>query len=144
MQPLQLEFKPSVTLCVLLVLMSVGTCCIVVLQSWQWQIKLALIALILPAATYALLLHGWLCLTRSVVAININSIQQLQLEYRDGTRRDVVVQGNSVVLPYLTIINTQPAAAIRRQWLAKSSVIIFPDAVEANAFRRLRVWLRWA
>jgi len=144
MPPLQLEFKPSVSLCILLVLMSVGACGIVVLQSWQWQIKLALIMLIVPTTIYALLLHVWLCLPWSVVAININSMQQLQLAYRDGSSRDVVVQGSSVVLPYLTIINTQPAAATWRQWLAKSSVIIFPDAVEANAYRRLRVWLRWA
>lgn len=144
MQPIQLEFKPSVTLCILLVLMSVGACCIVVLQSWQWQIKLALILLIVPAATYALLLYGWLCLPWSIVALTINSTQQLQLKRRDGTRLDVMVQGNSVVLPYLTIINSQRVAATWRQWQSHPAVIIFPDAVEANDYRRLRVWLRWA
>jgi toxin CptA len=128
----------------LLVLMSAGTCCIVILQSWQWQIKLLLLLLIVPAATYALLLHGWLCLPWSIVGLTINSSQQLQLKRRDGKRLDVVVQGNSVVLPYLTIINSQSAAARWWQLHARHSVVILADAVEANAYRRLRVWLRWA
>jgi hypothetical protein len=144
MPPIQLELKPSVTLCILLVLMSVVACGIVILQSWPWQIKLALIALIMPAASYALLLHGLRRLPWSFVAVTINSMQQLQFKCRDGNLVDVVVQGNSVVLPYLTIINMQSQAATWRQWLAQPSVIILADAVEANAFRRLRVCLRWS
>jgi toxin CptA len=144
MKPIQLNFKPSVTLCVLLMLMTAVACCIVILQSWQWPIKLALLLLIVPAATYAFLLHGLLRLPWSVVALTINSVQQLQLRRRDGKLLDVVVHGSSVVLPYLTIINSQLEAATWRHLFAVCSVIILPDAVDAIAYRRLRVWLRWA
>jgi toxin CptA len=144
MQPIQLNLKPSVTLCLLLVLMTVGVCSIVILQSWQWPIKLALLLLIALASIYALLLHGLLRLPWSVVALTINSSQQLQIRRRDGTLLDVLVHGSSVVLPYLTIINNQPESAKWWQLSAMRSVIILPDAVDANAYRRLRLWLRWA
>jgi len=43
----------------------------------------------------------------------------------------------AVPVPWLTVVTLRDAQQRRR------SVVILPDAVESEAFRRLRVWLRW-
>ena len=54
------------------------------------------------------------------------------------------VQANTVVTGYLTVLNCQLKEATFRQKIFALHVIILPDAVDAEDYRQLRVWLRWA
>ncbi|HEU4707981.1 MAG TPA: protein YgfX, partial [Methylophilaceae bacterium] len=50
----------------------------------------------------------------------------------------VQVLPESFVAPYLTILNLRVLGRIRRRHL-----LLTPGGVDMEAFRQLRVWLRW-
>ena len=56
-----------------------------------------------------------------------------------GRRRSGLVQDGSFVAPWLTIIRWRPEGA-----RFDRTILILPDMIDAEAFRRLRVLLRWA
>ncbi len=148
MKPLQLNFKPSVILSVLLTLMSLGAFCIVMLLGLSWQIKLPLGFVIVASAIYTVLFHGLLMLPWSCVALSLDINNQLRLTRKDGKQLEVTALANSVVLPYLTVLNCQhkgdsQAPASFRQRFFTHSLIILPDALDTEKYRQLRVWLRW-
>lgn len=66
---------------------------------------------------------------------------------RDGlsmeTRHDGWILCNildsSFVTPWLTVLHLKPA----QRWLPVH-VVLLPDMLDADEFRRLRVWLKWA
>ncbi len=153
MKPLQLNFKPSIILSVLLTLMSLGTFCIVMLLGLSWQIKLPLGFVIVTSAIYTVLFHGLLMLPWSCVVLSLDINNQLRLTRKDGQQLEVTALANSVVLPYLTVLNyqhksdSQAQASLRQRLFAlyfiTHSLIILPDRLDAEKYRQLRVWLRW-
>jgi toxin CptA len=74
----------------------------------------------------------------SLVGLELNSKGELHVQRQDGKKQSVTVLADSVVLPYLTILNLKMDG---RRW--HRHMLITPDRVESNAFRQLRVWLRW-
>lgn len=52
---------------------------------------------------------------------------------------ECAVLGTSYVSAYLTVLILQP---VRHYWTLQSIVIV-PDNVDAEEFRRLRIMLRW-
>jgi toxin CptA len=144
MKPIQLDFKPSILASGLFTLMSLGALAIVMLLAFSWQIKLLLSSMIIASAIYALLCHGLLLLPWSYVALKINMKNQLQLKRKNGQVLEVTAQPNSVVTPYLTVLNSCVKDATFMHRLLDQHLIIFPDAVNADDYRQLRVWLRWA
>jgi toxin CptA len=57
---------------------------------------------------------------------------------RAGVRRVYRVGGSSFVSPVLTVLNLRSETG-----RARHHVLVAADSVDANGFRRLRVWLRW-
>ena len=156
MKPIQLNFKSSFLLSALIVGMSLGACCILVLLTLFWQIKLLLVLTVVGLAGYAVCCYGLLLLPWSCVALSVNVKNQLQFIRKDGKQLEVIVQENSVVTPYLTVLNCKLSnqeqlddiSLIMRRLLmlnlTKLSVTILPDALDHESYRQLRVWLRWA
>ncbi|MDO9282703.1 MAG: hypothetical protein Q7T88_10020 [Methylotenera sp.] len=118
-------------------------CSILILLPLAWQIKWLLVVVILLLAAYSICVRGLLLLPVSLLALNVNVKNELQLTCRDGEKLVAVVYADSVVTPYLTIVHfqTQQLDLIRR--LLFSHVVILPDMVDAESYRQLRVWLRW-
>lgn len=143
MKPIQLNFKSSIIASALFTLMSVGACCIVMLLTISSPIKLALLVAIILSGLYAVLQHGLRRLPSSCVALKVDAKNQLQLVRKDGRTLDVLVQANTVVTPYLTVLNSRTQSASLLPCLSMQHLLIFPDAVDANGYRQLRVWLRW-
>ncbi len=56
---------------------------------------------------------------------------------RDGWR-DCEVLGSTYVTAFLTVVNLRASGGRRIR-----SVVILPDCMVADDYRRLRVWLRW-
>lgn len=143
MKPIHLKFKPSITFTALFSLMIVSACCIVMLLAIASQIKFILLVLIISIGSYAVLKHGLRFLPSACVALKIDINNQLKLIRKDGKILEVSVQENTTVTPYLTVLNSQIK---ERSWLKslfKQHLVIFPDAVDAEHYRQLRVWLRW-
>lgn len=118
-------------------------CSILILLPLAWQIKWLLVVVILLLAAYSICVRGLLLLPASLLALNINVKNELQLTCRDGAKFVAVVYADSVVTSYLTIVHfkTQQLDFIRR--LLFSHLVILPDMVDAESYRQLRVWLRW-
>lgn len=144
MKPIQLDFKPSIVASLLFTTMSVGAIAIVMLLALYWQLKLLLSLSIIASVINVVLNHCLRLLPWSCISLRINNKNQLQLIYRDGKQLDVTVLENSVVTPYLTVLNYHCNEASFMQRLFTQHLIIFYDAVEVEGFRQLRVYLRWA
>lgn len=79
-------------------------------------------------------------LLTSGIAVMVLMLEQDKavLTLRDGGQLTGQVLGDSLVTPYLTVLNILPQGAR----LARS-VVILPDSLDAESFRQLRVWLKW-
>jgi toxin CptA len=143
MKPIKLDFKPSIVLTLIICAMGLGAGIILILPAFIWQIKLILGIAILSAVIYSVCQYGLLLLPWSYVSLNVSSSHQVQLLSRDGKQIDVHVCGNSVVTPYLTVVNCKVTDAPLLMRLFAPHLVILPDALDAESFRQLRVWLRW-
>lgn len=119
-------------------------CCILVPLDMYWQIKLMLIIAIVLSAIYTVGCYGLLRLPSSCVALMVNAKNELQITRRDGVQlADLSVTADSVVTPVMTVIayHRKNATLLSRIFCARW--IIMPDALDAESYRQLRVWLRW-
>lgn len=148
MQPIQLDLKPSIFATALFILMSIGALSIVILldfsHMFNWQFKSLLSAMIIISAIYAVLCHGLLLLPWSCVALKVSIKNKLELVLKNGDIIEVLVQPSSVVSLYLTVLNSRIKNAGLINSLFHQHHLIFFDAVNADDYRQLRVWLRWA
>jgi len=108
----------------------------------QW-LRFVLLSLILVATVYFSLRDVLLRLPWSYVALIINNKNQLYLECKNSEQVEVFVQKNTVVTPYLTVLNCQLKEPNLLQRLFSQSILIVPDAMVAEDYRQLCVWLRW-
>lgn len=144
MKPILINFKSSFTLSAIVVLMSLIMSSILIPLNLYWQIKLVLVTVVALAAIYTVSRYGLLCLPSSYVALMVNAKNELQITRRDGVQlTDLSVTVDSVVTPVLTVIayHQKNATLLNRVFCAR--LIILPDALDAESYRQLRVWLRW-
>jgi toxin CptA len=144
MKSIQLNIKPSIKTCCLFSLLGTGALSIVLLLVFSWQLKLALSLMIIASTTYTVLNHGLRILPWSFVGIMISAKGQVQFTQNNGESLDITILADTVVTTYLTVLNgyCKEASLIRR--LFPHSIIIFSDAVEAESYRQVRVYLRWS
>lgn len=144
MKPIQIDFKPSSSLGLIIFAMGSGASAIILnLPALNAQIKLLLVMMTLVAVIYHICRYGLLMLPWSCVALKINSKNQLQVIYRNGRLVCVDVCRDTVVTPYLTVINCKAHDANFFARLLALHIVILPDMLDAENFRQLRVWLRW-
>lgn len=142
-KPIRLDFKPSITLTLIICLMGIGATAILTLPALIWQIKLLSGIFILTAVIYTVCQYGLLLLPWSCVALSVSSSNQLELIRKDGRHLHATVCNNSVVTPFLTVVNCKlPDAKVLARLFAPHLVIV-PDMLDAENYRQLRVWLRW-
>jgi len=82
--------------------------------------------------------HAWRSASGSVVELELREDCSVSARSRAGRWLGYRVSGASFVSPRLTVLNLRPDAGRRG-----CSVLITPDSLDADGFRRLRVWLRW-
>jgi len=99
--------------------------------------KLALAVLLLSSLLYYLRRDAWLQLPASCIGLVLEGDGAILLR-RDGVRLPCEILHDSLVMPYLTVLNVLPQGARFAR-----SVVVLPDSLEAESFRQLRVWLKW-
>jgi toxin CptA len=83
----------------------------------------------------ALRQHARLQAAASVVGLDLREDCSVLAHLREGTAHEHQVARSTFVSPYLTVLSlTAPCRRAR-------FVLIMPDSVDAETFRRLRVWL---
>lgn len=138
-KPIRLVLQRSQLLAAVLMLASLSACLIVLCMPVHLGLKLAACALIIAAAGFHIALHAWLLMPWSYCAVELDGHGKLWLLRKDGARVGAVVLPGSFVGAYLTVLNVGRETG---RW--RSSVILTPDRADADAFRQLRVWLRWS
>ena len=63
---------------------------------------------------------------------------RIVLGYRNGGILSGTLQSGSVVTPYLVVLNVRIQG-----WYFNRNVLMMPDSMDAESFRRLRVALKW-
>lgn len=82
--------------------------------------------------------HTWRNAAGSVVELELRQNCSVSLLTSAGRWVDYQVSRATFVSPLLTVLDLRAEAGHRR-----CSVLIAPDSLDADSFRRLRVWLRW-
>lgn len=109
---------------------------VVALPTW---VKFLIAMVLVTSGTWSILR---LALQRGPSAIDELEVEaggRISCRTRDGRWREGQVLASSFVSPWLTVLNLRMADAARARHL-----VILPDNVEKDAFRRLRVLLRWS
>lgn len=74
----------------------------------------------------------------AIVSVSLAADCRCEFHTRNGDSHEAALLGSSFVAPYLTVLNLRPSGAR----LARH-VVILPDGVGAENFRKLRVLLSW-
>ncbi len=95
---------------------------VVLLASWIYEVRMAAL---LRAAD-------------AVIALKITPDNALSIQLRNSAWHDCEVLGSTCVTAGLTVINLRQAGRRRLR-----NVVLLPDSMPPDDYRRLRVWLRW-
>lgn len=101
-------------------------------------IKLLLVCAILVSYVYYLRRYALLTTSNAITAFELSEEKQCRLRTYSGETIHCVVESNSFIAPTLVILNLKNK--LKRSFY---SIVLLPDCMEKNEFRRLRVWLKW-
>jgi toxin CptA len=131
------EFHPSRYLTIMLFAVHGAALAALLPLALPLWAKLAIVFLLLLSLLYYLLRDAWLSVRISCVGLVLEGDDVILL-MRDDTRLPCVILHDTLVTPYLTVLNVLPQDARFAR-----SVVILPDSMDAEAFRQLRVRLKW-
>jgi toxin CptA len=130
--------RPSRILALLLGFLS----CLVLIVLWQMMLPLwlmiGLMLVVVVWAGYHLTLDAKLRLPHACVAFRLEEGGEIMLILRNGLHVPCTLRTDSLVTPYLVILN---ASMIDQH--GERNVVIAPDSMNTENFRRLRVALKW-
>ena len=142
MHHLQLAIRPSLALCLVLGAMSLLGMVSLSVLPWPWPWRVLCCLLLAAATSHAILLHGLRRLKHSVVALQLKPDNSVTIHLQDGRRQAVRIMPSTVVTPLLSVVHFRLQEAA---WYSPVRYVLIPaDAVDAEDYRRLRVYLRWA
>lgn len=138
MFPLNVHLKPSRQLTILLIVAHCAAALLVWPLSAPASIKGVILLLLVVSVFFYVRQDGLLNLAYSIVRLEISENMCCIFQTVDGRRVDCTILGTTFVSPYLTVILLQP-----EKGNFKRCMVIFPDAIDVETFRQLRVVLRW-
>ena len=133
----QFNLQPSAYLAITLIAIhgaAVAALLVLALPFWAHGLQ---ILFLLASLLHHLWRNAWLSAPSSVVAVLLDG-DRVVLTQRGGSQIVGKLSSNSLISPWLTVLNILP----QNSFFAHS-VIIFPDSLDAESFRQLRVSLRW-
>lgn len=135
---IKVSVAPSLYLSCLLFLMHVGALAILIFAEIPSWLFLLLAGLLLYSQFDALMRYAWLRMPESCMSLLFSEYASVEILTQGGVRHACKLQTGSLVLPFLAVLRL---GSERRRfgW----SVIILPDTIGQESFRRLRVWLKW-
>ena len=133
----QFNFQPSVYFTIALIAShGVALAVLAPLALPLWA-RILLASLVITSLLYHVWHDAWLLALSSNKTLLVDG-DMVQLVARNGDQVTARVLADSLVTPYITLLNVLPQGSYFTR-----SVIILPDSLDAESFRQLRVWLRW-
>jgi toxin CptA len=135
---LSIELKASRSLTLIILAMHALTFILALSLPLPFFVKLAAAPLLAASLLYSVRGEARRAMAGSVTAIMLLPDGGIEVQTRRRGRQAAKLQAGSFVTPQLTVLRYR----LKDRFIS-SHVVIFPDAVEAEDFRRLRVHLRW-
>lgn len=136
-KPLMLEIKPSLQKSLLLIIPHILTLLIVIsVKPFPVSFRFILATLVLLSTVYFFRLHFFKSLKNSVNSISQDSAKNWLIFIKDNEQKEVELLGSSFVSNMLIIINYIDIN------YNKYNVIIAPDSLSSDEFRRLIVRIK--
>jgi hypothetical protein len=129
---------PSLRIGAVLVIAHVAAACALVPLDAPLALKAALAFVIAASLVGCVRRHALLRAKRSVLAIEVKDQQAACVLGPDGAWRDARVLGTSYVTAGLTVLSIRVAGGRMTR-----HVLLTRDNIDGQAFRRVRVLLRW-
>lgn len=133
---LSLVIRPAPRLSLLLGLFYLGAAVCVVIVPLPGLLQAVLVAMLAAAASHALWRHGLGRHPRAIRRLDLDAEGRVYLIDGSGQAQPARILASSVVTPWLTALAFATETGRR-------SLLLTPERVDAEAYRRLRVWLRW-
>ncbi len=135
---MKITLRPSRILTAILVLAHGAAIAIVALAGMPLWPALIAIAALVANLIYDLRQTALLRAPDALIALEIASDDRLIVQTRRREWIECAVLGSTYVTSFLTILNLKVIDSGRN-----TRAVILPDSLEAEDFRKLRVWLRW-
>ncbi len=135
--PLRLELKPSRTLFWLLTFSHLGAAGLLSTMSLPFWVKAFLGMSVLVSYLWLVGRHALLRHPGAAVSLLWPRGDHWQVQSRNGAQVSALLSPESFVHPWLTVLLLKPESGGRAR-----NVVLLPDMLDAEAFRRLRVRLR--
>ena len=135
----RIAIRPSAQIAIGLCVAHAAAAAVVWVSPISLEVKTAVTLAIAWSLVYGLVRKAALQAAEAVVALEVSEDGRISLQTRRGDWLDCEMLSSSYVSPRLTILNLKPAGA-----RSTRHVLLVPDNVDAQDFRRLRTWLRWA
>ncbi|MBA4142430.1 MAG: hypothetical protein H0X43_05340 [Nitrosospira sp.] len=141
---LSTRLKPSVRLALLLGFAHFAAVGLLWPLTLPTALKLAGSAALVASLFFYLRHYALLSSPRSVTGLEISDEMTCTLQTRGGERIACALLGSSFVAPFLAVLELKPLRPLTswRRYFSHS-VVILPDGIDAEEFRRLRVLLKW-
>jgi hypothetical protein len=138
---IHIVLKPSFIILGLYLLISILSCLSIVISPLAILIKLLSLILVILSLVYIILRDVLLVLPWSWQSINIAASGELRLLNNRQQQLTVAVLPSTFNHPWLTVLNFK-RTTVAMGW--RSSVVLTRWQVhDRQAYRRLRVWLKW-
>ena len=134
----RISVRPSVLIAVAVSLVHVAAAGVLWIVPLPVTVKAALTLAIAVSLIYFMARDAALHAARSIVALELREDGGIACQNRNGAWLDCKLLGSTYVSPGMTVVNLRV-----RGWFGSRRVILVPDNVDADDFRRLRTWLRW-
>lgn len=135
---LVLQRRPSRQLAILLFIAHLASFGLLWTLTAPLWFKVIITGLLVASLIYYLRQDAFLTSSAAITAFKLTNAQKCITTTRSGAITKGSLLANTFVSPYLTVILIQSQG----KWLSRS-IVILPDSLDADTFRRLRVWLRW-
>lgn len=142
-KPIHLVLQPSYLLAAILAAAGLGSCTIVACMPMAISLKILICVPVIAATIYFMLQDALLRLPWSLTAIDLNHKGELYVLDAHGTRYQASVLPGSFIAAYLTVLNFRMDGDDIGNALRRRNCLLLPQRVDDDAFRKLRVWLRW-
>lgn len=135
---LRVALTPSPYLAIFFIALHLAAAVILAPLDLALWIKLALAMAIAASLAHVLWRHAFLKSRSALISVELREADRAAVQTREGTWQDARILSTSYVSPLLTVLNLR----LRGETLPRHIVIV-PDNVDFEDFRKLRVLLRW-
>jgi toxin CptA len=134
----RISVGPSALIAVAVSIVDVGAAAVLWLVPVPVLGKAVLTLAIALSLVYFMARDAALHASRSIVALELGEQGEIACQTRDGAWLHCELLASSYVSPGMTVVNLRA-----RGWGGFRHVILVPDNVDPDDFRRVRTWLRW-